>query len=421
MLYAIFAGFIAEDIAAIGVAADQIEPLSVSGVPVRDMAVLLALFCLILRYRQMLRVAGGRGLLLIVAIFVLGLFQGLSSYGVSRLLNYDIRIFLSFLGGIGFALALERARNARTHLTVLLLLLTVLMVISSLFSPSYYEYRLTGEAVRVAHPSLYMFAGLMTVPLVLMTNLTAASIRSKLIPALCLAACFVFGALLSSTRSNLIISAVLVLILLTSLRMHFRNGIVSIENTKGTTKLVVLSVGLMVSILLWSTVDSGRTARYSTLVNPSVLLTDARVLELAEFYASSNNSQLLLGRGVGGSITTPILGGEMTQAMHIGIINVWMKYGLLPFAIASVFLFLVIPIRYVRSFANAQRPSLQRTTSDTANIVILPSLFPWIIGLLISGGYGQGSLFFAGFTFYAYSLVKRDGVAPFFDSDRVCS
>jgi hypothetical protein len=413
LLYIIAAGYVADDIAVIGVVPDP-DALRVSlfGVPVRDMALLLALCCLAVRHRQMLRTVPGRWLFLIIVCFLAGLVQGISSRGMSRDLNYDIRVFLWLFGGIGFALVMERTRQMKLHLTLLLLLSTILMACASLFSPSHQEVVLTGG--RVTHPSLFAFGGLLLVPLILVTNVSGSRLRDKLIPVCCLAAFFAFGAFLSDTRSFLIIGLVSLLILLASLRFRFKNGAVTIGSTTRVAKVVVFSVALMMVVSIPSMLTPLRAARFATLLDPKLLLANERVLELIEFYSSSDSKQLLIGRGVGGALNSPIFGGELTGSMHIGIVNVWMKFGLLPFAIAAGFFLLVVPIRYVRSFRNLQDSTIRATSSDTANVVVLPSLFPWIVGMLISGGYSEGNLWSAGFVFYVYCDVKRFGLDALF-------
>ncbi len=414
LLYTIFFGFIAEDVVAIGLEPENVPLVTLFGVSVRDLALFVALCCLVIRHRQMLRIVDGRWLLLIVLCFLVGLVQGVLSLGFSRSLVSDIRVFLWFFGGIGFALVMERTRHARMHLTALLLLSTVLMVCASLFSPSYYEYELTGEAVRVTHPSIYVFGGLLAVPLILVTNTTGPRLRSKVVPAICLAAFFGFGALLSSTRSNLIITVVFLIILLASLRFRFREGTVMIGKATGVARTLVVSVGLMLVFLLPVIVDASRSERFASLLDVNLLLANSRVLELIAFLTSSDSIQLLIGRGVGGAVESPIFNGELTGSMHIGIANVWMKFGLLPFALAMGFFLLVVPIRYFRSFRKAQDPDYWSSTSDTANVVVLSSLFPWIVSMLLSGGYSEVNLWCGGIVFYVYYLVKRFGLDAFF-------
>ena len=247
-------------------------------------------------------------------------------------------------------------------------------------------------------------------------NTTGLRLRSKLVPAGCLAAFFGFGALLSGTRSNLIVTVVMFVILLASLRFRLRDGTVMIGKTTLVAKMLVFSAGLVMAFVLPLIVDAGRSARFASILDVNLLLASDRVLELIAFLTSSDSAQLLIGRGVGGAIYSPILEfkGELTGSMHIGIANVWMKFGLLPFAIAVGFFLLVIPIRYSRSFWKARDCGYRTNNSDTANVVVLPSLFPWIVAMLVSGGYSEGSLWCAGFVFYVYYLVKRFGLDAFF-------
>src|SRR6202022_3471159 len=157
-----------------------------------------------------------------------------------------------------------RTGRVKTHLLVLLLLSTALMICASLFSPNYYEYTITGEAARVTHPSLYIFGGLMAVPLILLMNVTGPTLRAKLLPVVCLVLYFVFTAVLSSTRSTLIITGVLALILVASLRFRFKDGKVSIGKATGAGRLLLYSLSSLAGAFVLLLVDPRRTARFAT-------------------------------------------------------------------------------------------------------------------------------------------------------------
>lgn len=414
LLYVVFAAFVAEDITAIGIAPKEIPRLYLFSVPVRDVGLLVALSYSALRYRHLLRIAGGPWLALVVFVFFFGLLQAVLTTGISNALNYDIRVFLWLFGGIGFAMLMQRTRCTRTHLKVLLVASTVLMGCASVFSPDFYEYTLTGGATRVAHPSLYAFGGLLVVPLVLLVNSSGRRLSGKLLPAVCLAAYFGFAALLSGTRSSLLITALLVWTLLTSLRFRFVSGGISVGKATGLARMFVVVLALMGAALLPGLISNYRGDRFASLLEPETLLTDSRVFELLDFFTSSSAEQLLLGRGVGGGIPSSIYFGEFTGIMHVGIANVWMKFGLLPFVVAVAYLLFFVPYRYLKSLRRARDRRRQPTLQDTANILILPALFPWILSLLISGGYSESNLFMAGFVLYAYRLTKRYGIEAFF-------
>jgi len=95
--------------------------------------------------------------------------------------------------------------------------------------------------------------------------------------------------------------------------------------------------------------------------------------------------------------------------MHIGIMNFWMKLGFFPFLIVFIFLFCKIPLLYIRSYRRFNKNI--STKPNAANMLILPSIFPWLLALLISGGFSEINFLMAGFVLYLYGAVKNIGIS----------
>jgi hypothetical protein len=135
---------------------------------------------------------------------------------------------------------------------------------------------------------------------------------------------------------------------------------------------------------------------------------DLRYFEGIQFIDQSlENNSIIFGQGLGGTINSLLNTEASTVYLHIGILNFWMKMGIIPFVLVSVLLFLRIPYLYVKSLGSGNAFSI---TKRTANLIVLPSIFPWIIGLAMSGGFEESSFLSAGFAYLMYGEICKNGL-----------
>jgi hypothetical protein len=207
----------------------------------------------------------------------------------------------------------------------------------------------------------------------------------------------------------LIVSVVIFTLLLLSFGFRFHNNTVSLGNTSAVVKVFAYLLAAMPVLYSASYLDPARASRLATTFNAQALITDPRAFEILDFFASSGLSQLVIGRGVGGSVRSSIYGGEQTQTMHVGIMNVWLKFGVISFVVTAVVLLGVVPAKYFRSRKRVRESVGGRSYEDVANVIVLPALFPWIVLLVLSGGFDEASFMLLGATIFLYGVVRRLG------------
>ncbi|GAB6272758.1 MAG: hypothetical protein STSR0003_26090 [Smithella sp.] len=151
-------------------------------------------------------------------------------------------------------------------------------------------------------------------------------------------------------------------------------------------------------------------SRFSRL--PNISLTDTttydRLAEISDFFKQSiNDNSIIYGKGLGGVIQSTIYEGNDTGTMHVGIFNIWMKMGLIVFLLFVILSFIVIPYLYINTLINSAKidPPVR-----TANLVVIPMVFPFLLSLVMSGGFAEVNFLFVGFAYLMYGAIKRNGL-----------
>jgi hypothetical protein len=158
---------------------------------------------------------------------------------------------------------------------------------------------------------------------------------------------------------------------------------------------------------------SGNTNRLFSIFNLTEILNDDRGLELVDLISQSNNIfHLIIGRGLGGGINSTIYKGEFTQSLHLGILNIFLKFGIIAFIFFVLFIFRKFFYYLNTLFLLTQKihlngESFQKIVST--DFFLLPMLFPWFVFLFISGGFAEIPFFTFGFYYYTsrfYSIKE---------------
>jgi hypothetical protein len=394
-----------------------VDPIDISkvyllGIPSSDWALFLMLISFLSNLDTIIKFVSKMFLLLFGASIILFLLQGMIINETSNIsiYNSDIRIFLWFYGGIAFANALIKTGRIIQILNIIVVVSSVLIVISSIYSAGYSDY-MNGSAdenERIGHPNIYILGAWIFSPVVLLFNITPPNVYNKIIPLVSTLLYLYFVAVLSGTRSSAITCIAIFVLFAIALKIRTHNSVISIEKLKLISKILILIILLMIIIYSTFYLDAYRMSRMLSIFDSGAITSDTRAFEFLSFFLQSNFQQLIIGRGLGGSIRSPIYNSEITSTMHIGIMNFWMKFGLFPFLMIVYFLFVRVPIQYIRSYIVIK--SKRSNYRHTANVIILSTLFPWMISLLISGGFGEINFLFTGFAIYTHGMVKTHGI-----------
>ena len=381
----------------------------VFGIPFADLALALMLLTFFVNITLITTYVSNKILIIVGISIFFFLIQGIIINGTSNfsIFNNDIRCFLWFYGGIAFAYELVSTEKIIRNLKIIVSIITVLIIIAFFKCPEYSEFKGSLGVDRITHPSIFTFCGWLFVPLILLFNITPPKISKKIIPLFGTISFIVFVAILSATRSITIISIVFLILFVISLKFRIRDSYLFLEKSNYKVTLpLFLFIAAIVFYYFYST--AANESRILEIFNLQILLKDSRVMELTSFFEQSNLQQLILGRGFGGRFNSVIYNGELTDTLHIGILNFLMKMGFIPFLFVCYLLLISIPIKYLSSFkAITYKKS---SYYHTVNVSILPALFPWILSLLLSGGYSDVSFLFVGFVLFIYGIVKTHGI-----------
>lgn len=410
LVYITFALLLLDPIFNIGVDTLDLTKVYIAGIPAADYALMLMMITFFVKLNHITSFVSIKMLVIIGLAFVFYLVQGVIINGTSNfaIFNADIRTWLWFFGGIGFAYSILRTEKPILFLKIIVIVSTLLLVVSSIKSAGFDEYFKGFTVSRIGHPNIYIMSGWIFTPIILLFNITTNTFIKKIVPFISTILFFYFVGILSNTRSSTIIAILLFLLYTISFKFRTHNSKLFISKIKISNKLYLTIFVLIIFVYFAYYLGIERKSRLLSVVEMETLLNDSRFFELISFFDNSNSSQLLFGRGFGGSVPSPTYQMKLTSTLHIGLLNFWMKMGFIPFLFITYFLFIKIPIRYIRSFNLIT--SKKSNYYHTANVCILSTLFPWIISLILSGGFNEISFLFAGFVMYFYGIVKSKGL-----------
>lgn len=411
IVFIAYFGFILDQLFSIGVDPEAASRVYFLGIPARDFSLLLMGGVFFFFGRAIFKTTNNIIPFLVGISIPIYLMQGIILNGISNfsIFNADIRTFLWFFGGIAFGFSVLKTKNPKKTIEIIVILSICFLILSSILSPDFQAYRAGAQTPRIGHPSVYMFAGWVLVLIIILINISPPIFLKKLIPGISLLSLLYFAAILTGARSMFLVCVLIFVFFIISFRFRIRKSLLFITKSKLSSKFIILFLIFILSIYFIFYLDIYRVHRFLTLLDFKMLLSDIRIAEFSNFFQQSDLFNLIVGRGFGGRIESPIYNFELTNTMHIGIMNFWMKLGIFPFLIIFIFLFLKVPLLYIGSYLRFHKNIFTR--QNAANILILPSLFPWLLALLLSGGFSEINFLMAGFVLYLYGAVKNIGIS----------
>ena len=124
-----------------------------------------------------------------------------------------------------------------------------------------------------------------------------------------------------------------------------------------------------------------------------------RIEELTTVLDQLNMFSFLIGKGIGSVVATPF--GQV-HVPHIAIFWFLISFGLIPFLFAIYFLYVKMPLSYLKSIR-----LIKRTGKIHPILIVAPGLFAWSVTLLISGGISYFGFFSIGITLCFYENFTR--------------
>lgn len=402
-----------ENILSIGVAQELRSRFYIYGIPSRDIVLLVMLGIFVLNLKGISSLIKKDKIFLFLFVVYFFTLQGILINGFSSIpiIRADMRSLLWFLGGISFCFVLIKTGKVKANLQTLVGLTTFLLVIS-VFKSAALENAIPfafANSRRLAESNVYIFSGVLLVPLILLFNIKDNASRYQILPIFGIVAVLYSGVILSASRSMLVITGIILIFYCLSFSLK-NNGIFinRIQQRKGIFWVLALA-GIGTCLFIWLISKGGIRLERLTNIGLASFFDNIRYAEITSFFEQvSNSMSIIFGQGLGGIIASPIYPLKGTGTMHIGIFNFWMKMGIVPFILVVLFLFIRIPYLYLRTL---RKPSIISSYRRTANLVVLPSLFPWIASLAMSGGFSEVSFLFAGFAYLMYGEICKNGLA----------
>jgi len=408
ILYSIYFGFVLGDILTIW-NPEYYGTFYFFGVPVRDIVLILVLLFFLIDRKMIFSLASRRFIFLYLLILIYYTFQGIMMSGFSGWTRADLRYFLWFLGGICFGTLIIRTGEIKKNLERITVLTALFMLTAALLGGEFrsaISLRIVDYG-RILESGVYNFGGLLYVPLILSFTMKNGSRNNQIVPLAGICILFLIGVILTNTRSMGIILVVVLLLYILSFGIE-NNGVVIEKVKAGKQLLFAVAAGIVVAFLFVYALSID--ARLERMLNISgiVISEELRYLEAVSFYGQGiTDNTLFFGKGLGGTVVSPVSDWDATGVMHIGILNFWMKMGLAPFIMVSVYLFIILPCKYIAELV--QRASVY-DYAKTADLVVLPSLFPWIMNLAMSGGFAPQDSIFVGVAYVIHREISIHGL-----------
>ncbi len=384
-----------------------IQRYYILGIPSSDISLIILLITYLINFNKISLIVSPNIQFLIAFIIIIFFSIGVLKLGLTKFnyLNSDIRIFLWIFAGIVLGYLIISSNIVIKYFALLITILSLIILITSISVEKYYFLDPSLGINRIAHPNLYLASGLLFSPLLLLINLIPNNSKYKILGLFVIINYFYFVVILSVTRSSMIIGTFLVI-------LFFISYIITpkvITNLKISTKYKML-ISIMLIILTFifvNTLNDYQIERFLSIIDVDSNFKDSRFIELANFFNDASLLDLIIGQGFGSSVRSFITNYTEAGALHIGIFNFWLKLGFLPFVLISYYIFLKLPYKYIKSFRAILNGEM--LNENIALYLTIGSLIPWILSLLISGGYGEVSSLSVGMVSYFYYYIKING------------
>lgn len=408
ILYLLYIGFIIGDMLTIW-NPEYKGTFYLFGIPNRDITLIIILIFFFLNQKMIFSLVSKKIIYFYLILLIYFTLQGIVLNGFSGWTRGDLRLHLWFLGGICFGAVLIRTGQIKKNLAIIVVLTSILIIASLLFGTEYQAVKETqiSEYGRVSEMGIYVFSCLLYVPLILLFYVKNDVLKDNALILFAIGSILFTGVLMANARSMGIILIVIVSLYILSFSVSNNGDVIDKFNLKKYLLLITI-ICLIGTLLFMSLLSIDLRLERMLKLSPTELSEENRYLEAFMFYEQGiNDGTLILGRGFGGTIISPISYWEETGVIHIGILNFWMKMGLVPFIIISFYVFLVVPFMFIKYLIKSNSyPSHIKT----GNIIMISCIIPWIMSLAMSGGYEPFDSFPLGLAFLMRGDITKNGL-----------
>ena len=358
------------------------------------------------KFRANLRSKSGVAFFVFLAAYsCLGVLMG-NEIGMVRT---DLRVWGWGIGGLAMFRIAMKMRRPTLHILALCLLAGVMLYVSAISIKNQMGIGQAMENVRVWDLNVFCYSGMMIPLLGLVLSLVTLRGVFSFIGAV-LAFCLYFdgAVLIGATRSLAIGLFVVCLSASVSLLFH-RDEKQITDNISPRAFWIGLATvvgALAVVATLLGFAFSGSTVlanRFSD--DQDVASGTDRIVELQDGLRQLGFFKGLTGGGLG--CTFESIFDYRSISFHITIFTFLLKFGVLPFAVIVVTLYLILPLKFLQAFL---RPATLSPSTRTALLVVLPSVFGWVAILSTSGGYDMYYAIGIGMAAGVFAEIKAHGL-----------
>ncbi len=321
----------------------------------------------------------------------------------------DLRIWSWGIGGLAMLRIAMKMRRPTLHILALCLLAGVMLYVSAVANKNQMGIGQATDNTRVWDLNVFNYSGMM-IPLLglVLTLVTLRGVFSFIGAAL--AFCLYFdGAILIGATRSLALGLVVVCLSASVALLFYRDGKQITDRISPRAfwiGLLTVVGALAVLATLFGFAFSGSTVLANRLSDDQDVTSGTdRIVELQDGLRQLGLFKGLAGGGLG--YTFESIFDYKSIGFHITIFTFLLKFGILPFAVIVITLYLILPLKFLQAFL---RPATLSPSTRTALLVVLPSVFGWVAILSTSGGYDMYFAIGIGMAAGVFAEIKAHGL-----------
>ncbi|CAA6696229.1 MULTISPECIES: hypothetical protein [unclassified Lentimonas] len=358
--------------------------LRVAGMQGQDLALIGVLgysFFFVSGFQAILNSTWSRAYLAFLAVFtVYGVLQG-NELGWIRT---DLRTWLWLYGGIALFLMLQSSRRPVWHLAIIFIALTGMANLGKQQAISAFGNLVAGQD-RFYNLNLMEVSTIFLVYLGLLLNFFDGFKQAKWLTIPVVTTFLYYGIYICATR-NIMLSFI-VLMTLSIYREYIKGEGVNLARLAG------FGITGLVALLLILSSPAGQ--RFLNGDKQDKKSTSTRWEEVVNVSQEFQPVELLFGKGMGTTFQNAINPGN--YALHLGVFNLYFKFGLLALVGFTVIVCLYLPVSFM----------LSRGIND-ALLRALPYCFSWLVIFCISGGYHTNYMLGIGMSLAFLTTLRKE-------------
>ncbi len=412
LYYLVIALFVYQDCINIGTQknGEEREVVAAFGLlPHADIALLLALgfvICFDRSFRALLASKWSIALVVfLVAYSMLGLLLG----NETKWLRVDLRIWGWLFGGLALFRTLMNLQRPSLHILSTCLIAGVILYLSAASGRDQMNAQQAVSNERLWDVNVFNYAGMMLPLLGLVFGLLPVrSILGFLGALLAFGLFFYGGIIVGATRS--LAFAVLAVCLSSAAGLLFertRTQITAKLSPRATwIGLCMLGAGFAVVATLTGVAFSDSTIladRFSS--NGDINSGFDRIVELQDALRQIGPFKAVVGGGLG--YTFDSIFDYTSIGTHLAVFTFLLKFGIVPFVVMTLSLYVYLPVRFVLAVLN--HPSVSPSVR-TGLLIVMPGVFAWLAILATSGGYDVYYSLGIGLSVGAFAEIKDRGL-----------